>query len=419
MLLNKVFPLAPTMGTSKKKKKKLKQIERLDWSLVESVPFSAPVSADGFMSPHGSIFLITTPVRFWMLEFKMCASYLSYKPLPCPYAMSVPIKGVSFGMATKPEIKNAPHPDEWFALTPTEVWKCREIHRNNFVPGLQRAWLSAFLAAHDIFPAFQGVCCMVKPHKRGVRDKPRFSLATGLQRYQMDLLEALREPKNHNSHFFRRVCEKCISLIKKLSSPRVGCLYTDYKPSNFVLNFTAEKPADMDMRLIDAEPNFTFVVSEEIDSTAQHHLLQANLFFWYVNFWSLVESTVMTRARCLEFRRALRTAVEPFFATPSSQVYDDGFRRLLVNVLLDSSKYTMYSPLSILHKYFFWRLEERDLTEKVKARMRLLLAGWPSETKQDFMNLSFALRRQASFDRRKWIFRMIEEILWCSCFPVS
>ena len=303
--------------------------------------------------------------------------------------MSVPIKGLYFGRATKPEVNNARHPDEWFALTPTEVWKCREIQRNNFVPGLQRAWLSAFLATHDIFPAFRGLRCMVKPHKQGIRHKARFSLATGLQRYQMDLLEALRQPRHQKSHFFRLVSEKSIELVKKLSSPQVGCLYTDYKPSNFVVNFDSGKPAEMEMRLIDAEPNFTFVVSDhKIDATAQLHLLQANLFFWYVNFWSLAESTDMTRARCLEYRRALRTAVEPFFGNPSSQVHDDGFRRLLVNVLLDSSKYNTYSPLSILHKYFFWRLEERDLTEKVKARMRILLASWPHGNRQDVTSLS-------------------------------
>lgn len=418
MVITKGNQHARDVGSSKKKRRKSKSQARLDWSLVEPTPEGVPREPESARALScESFFVVATPVRFWMIEFKKQASHLSHNPLPCPYALSIPIQGLQFGAATRTEVRSARHPEEWFVLAPSTVWKCREIRGSNFAPGLQAAWLSAFLAAHGVFPLFRGLRCMVRPQKRGAPAKPCFSLAVGMRRYQQDLSGALSEPGNQNTRFFRLMGDKCIQLVKKLSSPEVGCLYTDYKPSNFVVDLDRERPSQMDLRLIDAEPGFTFVAAEAMGADARRHLLQANLFFWYVNFWSLAESVEMPRGRHLEYRRALRTAVEPYFAEPSAG--DGGFRRLLVNLLLDSSKYNLYSPLSILRKYFFWRMEHRDLTEKVKARMRLLLATWPVDTRPGAPVAGRAGGARGGQGSREWVSGMVGEIIWCSCFPTA
>lgn len=388
---------------------------RLDWSLLEvAKSVQSPASR---AATQASCFVIASKVRFWMIQFTGHTNILKYRPLPEPYAVSIPVGSSQFGSEGKVEIESSRNTDEWFALTKGEIWKCKEIQRSNFAPGLQRAWLTAFLAFHEIFPSYKGIRCVVRPYRPS--KKACFSLATGTERYESNLLETLNLPCFQTKSFFQLFAAKCVSLIQKLSSSQVGCLYTDYKPSNFVLKRHTEGGGGLEVRLIDAEPNFTFLMADTTSPQHKRSLLKMNLFFFYINCWSLVESIKMQRHKQLDYRRALREAVEPHFKTRSSddKLEQESFFRNLADFLFDASRFNRYSPLSIIHKYFFWRFERRDLTEKVKRRMRLLLDNWPTEVPLQGVSLHFVGPRSGCTNSRTWMRQMVREVAWCSCLP--
>lgn len=356
---------------------------------------------------------IVSDIPFWTWTLKD-KDHFELETLPQPYVLELPVDRLDGRSSFKEESKRD---SEWFVYTKETVWKCYRVTKGKYVSGIQNAWLTSFLSEKGIFPPCVGTTC--------IQEEKHFSIAVGTQRYTGDLYEITKKKAFQNLYFLKVVLNKCLYLILKLASPEVGVIYVDFKPHNvLVLLKSAYQWQEVQIALIDADPKFVILCKGKISKQRSRQILGANLFFFYINFWSLIDHLEFAQQEKRNFQELLHQKVHSLLHPKSLSHYytvplNLPLRGLMTTLLSDMYSRHHISPLSVLHRYLFFNLDSKDTTSHIILRLHKLKKIWPADPSTTESPSKIRKKKKASLiqkrrDVRRVVYHLVDEIIRCS-----